>query len=93
MSKRITLPIYLRAFLILLLLPVFALAEKPITGQVLSSTDQTPIAGATVVIKGSKSWYLNRPGRKIYHHCERRRCAGDNRNRNYATGSYCWLRR
>src|ERR1017187_8890711 len=54
MSKRITLPIYLRAFLVLLLLPVFALAEKPITGQVLSSSDQTPVAGATVIIKGSK---------------------------------------
>ncbi len=55
MSKRITLPIYLRAFLFLLLFPVFVLAEKPITGQVLSSSDQTPVAGATVVIKGSKS--------------------------------------
>ena len=54
MSKRITLPIYLRAFFILLLLPVFALAERPITGQVLSSTDQTPVAGASVIIKGSK---------------------------------------
>jgi TonB-linked SusC/RagA family outer membrane protein len=54
MSKRITLPIYLRAFLVFLLLPVFALAEKPITGQVLSSSDQTPVAGASVIIKGSK---------------------------------------
>src|ERR1700722_8641434 len=54
MSKRITLPIYLRAFLVLLLLPVFALTERPITGQVLSSTDQTPVAGASVIIKGSK---------------------------------------
>ncbi len=66
MSKRITLPIYLRAFLVLLLLPVFALAERPITGQVLSSTDQTPVAGASVIIKGSKGWYFNRSGWKIY---------------------------
>jgi|HubBroStandDraft_6_1064221.scaffolds.fasta_scaffold158288_2 hypothetical protein len=36
MSKRITLPIYLRAFLVLLLFPVFFLAEKPITGLVVS---------------------------------------------------------
>lgn len=53
MSKRIT-PILLRVLLIVLLLPVLAFADRPITGQVLASIDQTPVAGATVIIKGSK---------------------------------------
>src|ERR1700676_3636252 len=54
MSKRIKLPIHLKALLIVLLLPVFALADKIITGQVLSTTDQSPVTGASVLIKGSK---------------------------------------
>ncbi|HSZ34180.1 MAG TPA: carboxypeptidase-like regulatory domain-containing protein, partial [Puia sp.] len=53
MSKRIT-PILLRVLFIVLLLPVLAFAERPITGQVLASIDQSPVAGATVIIKGSK---------------------------------------
>src|SRR5579862_6299232 len=53
MSKRIT-PILLRVLFIVLLLPAFAFAERPITGQVLSSGDQSPVAGASVIIKGSK---------------------------------------
>ncbi len=54
MSKKITLPIYVKALLIVIFLPVFAFAQKAYTGQVLSSADQSPVAGATVVIKGSK---------------------------------------
>jgi TonB-linked SusC/RagA family outer membrane protein len=54
MSTRITLPIKVRAMLIVLLLPIFALAQKVITGQVQSKTDQSPIIGATIVIKGTK---------------------------------------
>ena len=53
MSKRIT-PILLRVLFIVLLLPAFAFAERPITGQVLASIDQSPVAGATIIVKGSK---------------------------------------
>src|SRR5450432_3105641 len=62
MSKRITLSNYCKSLLIaVLLLPVFTLANKNkpgevknITGLVISETDQSPVAGASVVIKGSK---------------------------------------
>jgi TonB-linked SusC/RagA family outer membrane protein len=54
MSKRITLPIKVRAMLIVLLFPFVASAQKIITGQVLSKSDQSPIAGATVLHKGTK---------------------------------------
>jgi TonB-linked SusC/RagA family outer membrane protein len=39
----------------ILLLPFFSLAQKVVSGRVVSNTDQTPIPGATVVIKGSKA--------------------------------------
>jgi TonB-linked SusC/RagA family outer membrane protein len=54
MSKKITMPRHFMAVLWVLLLPVFALAEKQITGQVISEVDQSPVSGASVVIKGSK---------------------------------------
>ncbi len=38
-----------------LLLPFVMLAQKAITGRVVNRTDQTPIAGATVIIKGSRT--------------------------------------
>jgi TonB-linked SusC/RagA family outer membrane protein len=39
----------------ILLLPFFSLAQKVITGRVVSSADQTPIPGASVALKGSKT--------------------------------------
>ena len=39
----------------ILVLPLFTLAQKAITGRVLSSADQSPIPGASVLIKGSKT--------------------------------------
>ncbi len=54
MSKGFRLSNHVKALLLVLLLPVFALAEKVISGQVLSSSDQTPVASATVMIKGTK---------------------------------------
>ena len=54
MSTRITLHKGVMAILVVLLLPFFALAQKVITGQVLSKTDQSPVAGASVAVKGTK---------------------------------------
>ena len=62
MTIRITLQDYFKLFLIIiLLLPVFTRAgnyppgePKIITGLVLSGTDQSPVAGASIVVKGSK---------------------------------------
>jgi len=39
----------------ILMLPVFSIAQKTITGRVISGADQTPIPGATVTVKGSKT--------------------------------------
>lgn len=39
----------------ILVLPLFSLAQKSITGRVVSAADQTPIPGASVIIKGSKA--------------------------------------
>ncbi len=50
MSKKITLPF--GVLLAVLLLPLFTFAQTLITGHVLSVTDQSPMAGASVVIKG-----------------------------------------
>jgi TonB-linked SusC/RagA family outer membrane protein len=52
--KRIVHP--LRMLLLMLLLTAFNIcyAQKLITGQVLSKSDQSPIAGATIIVKGSK---------------------------------------
>ncbi|MES1249972.1 MAG: SusC/RagA family TonB-linked outer membrane protein [Chitinophaga rupis] len=52
MSKRITL--YLRVLLAAFLLPLFSLAQKAITGHILSKSDQSPVPGATVTIKGTR---------------------------------------
>ncbi len=54
MSKGITLSFKVRAMLVILLLPMFSLAQKTISGQVLSKADQSPIPGATILVKGSK---------------------------------------
>jgi len=54
MSKGITLPVKVRAMMVILLLPLFSLAQRSINGQVLSKSDQSPIPGATVLVKGSK---------------------------------------
>jgi TonB-linked SusC/RagA family outer membrane protein len=52
MSKRVCLPI--GVWLAILLLPLFSLAQKAITGHVVSKSDQSPIPGATVTIKGTR---------------------------------------
>ncbi len=62
MTIRITLQDYFKLFLIaILLLPLFTLAgkyppgePKIISGLVLSETDQSPVAGASIIVKGSK---------------------------------------
>ena len=63
MTNRITLQDYFKLFLLsILLLPLFSLAgnyppgePKIITGLVFSETDQSPVAGASIVVKGSKT--------------------------------------
>lgn len=52
MSKTISLSI--RVLLAAVLLPLFSLAQKAITGHVLSKLDQAPVPGATVTIKGTR---------------------------------------
>ena len=42
------------ALVVAFLLPLLSLAQKPITGKILSKTDQTPIPGATVSVKGTR---------------------------------------
>jgi TonB-dependent starch-binding outer membrane protein SusC len=37
----------------LLLLPLWGLAQQPVRGRVVSATDQTPLPGATVLVKGT----------------------------------------
>ncbi len=51
MSKKTTL--CLGVLLAIFLLPLFSLAQKVIVGRILSKTDQTPVPGATVFIKGT----------------------------------------
>jgi TonB-linked SusC/RagA family outer membrane protein len=51
MSKRFTHGVV--ALAVLFLLPLASIAQKAITGHVLSKTDQTPIPGITVTIKGT----------------------------------------
>jgi TonB-linked SusC/RagA family outer membrane protein len=53
MSKRHSLPV--GVLLGLFLLPLFTLAQNIINGRVLSGADQSPLAGISVVIKGSKT--------------------------------------
>src|SRR5258708_28966011 len=52
MNKKITL---MTGVLAVLLLPLVSLAQKAITGHVVSQADQSPIPGATITIKGSKT--------------------------------------
>lgn len=54
MSKRRIKPV-LVVLMAILVLPLFSLAQKSITGRVVSAADQTPIPGASVIIKGSKA--------------------------------------
>jgi TonB-linked SusC/RagA family outer membrane protein len=42
-------------WLVLFLLPILASAQRVVSGRILSEADQTPIAGASIVIKGSKT--------------------------------------
>ena len=53
MSKKFTLS--LGVLLAVFLLPLVSLAQKAITGHVVSKTDQSPIPGASISIKGSKT--------------------------------------
>jgi TonB-linked SusC/RagA family outer membrane protein len=53
MSKKITYSI--GVLLIVFLLPLFTFAQKFISGRVVSKTDQSPIPGASIVIKGSRT--------------------------------------
>ena len=52
MSKRIS-P-FIGVLLAVMLLPLFSLAQKVITGHVFSKSDKSPIAGATITIKGTR---------------------------------------
>jgi TonB-linked SusC/RagA family outer membrane protein len=52
MSKKITLS--MGVLLAIFLLPLFSLAQKIITGRILSKGDQSPIPGASIVIKGTR---------------------------------------
>ncbi len=52
MSKKITL--CMGVLLAITLLPLFSLAQKIITGHVLSKADQSPIPGVSVIIKGTR---------------------------------------
>ena len=53
MSKKITLP--MGVLLAVFLLPLFTIAQKVITGHVISKTDQSPVPGATIIVKGSRT--------------------------------------
>ncbi len=55
MSTKTALPIKVRFIMLVLLLPLFSFAQKTINGHVLSSSDQTPIPGASIAVKGSKT--------------------------------------
>lgn len=52
MSKRITHSVI--AMAVVFLFPLASIAQKLITGHVLSKTDQTPVPGVSVVIKGTR---------------------------------------
>ncbi len=52
---RIAHPVRMLLLLLLMATANICYAQKLITGQVLSKTDQTPVAGATVIIKGTKT--------------------------------------
>src|ERR1700744_1931899 len=52
MSKRFTHGVV--ALALLFLLPLASIAQKVITGHILNKTDQTPIPGITVTIKGTR---------------------------------------
>ena len=52
MSKKI--PLLAGVLLAVFLLPLGSFAQSVIVGRILSKTDQTPIPGATVVIKGTR---------------------------------------
>src|SRR3984957_7483337 len=44
-----------RVLLLILLLPLFSLAQKLVTGHIISNSDQTAIPGASITLKGSKA--------------------------------------
>src|SRR5580693_1702760 len=44
-----------RVIMLILLLPLFGLSQKIVTGHVVSNSDQSAIPGASVALKGSKT--------------------------------------
>jgi TonB-linked SusC/RagA family outer membrane protein len=54
MMARLTLSAQCKLLLIVLFFPVFMQAQHAISGQVTSLADQSPVAGASVIIKGTK---------------------------------------
>jgi TonB-linked SusC/RagA family outer membrane protein len=54
MSKKITLSPGVLLAIMIIILPLFSLAQKAISGHVLSRADQAPIAGVSVLIKGTR---------------------------------------
>src|SRR5580704_5345605 len=54
MGTSITSP-KVRVILLILLLPLFSLAQKLVTGHIVTTSDQTAIPGASVTLKGSKA--------------------------------------
>src|SRR5687768_4812467 len=54
MSKKFSLQVRVVSF-ILVLAPFLSIAQKNITGKIISAKDQTPVPGISVVIKGSKT--------------------------------------
>ncbi|HTQ64271.1 MAG TPA: SusC/RagA family TonB-linked outer membrane protein [Puia sp.] len=53
MSKRLIQCIML--LMAVLMLPFFSYAQNVVTGRIISSVDQTPVAGASVLVKGTKA--------------------------------------
>ena len=53
MRQKITKACY--ALLVVLLFPFASFAQRVVTGKVLSAVDQTPVAGATILLKGTKT--------------------------------------
>jgi TonB-linked SusC/RagA family outer membrane protein len=55
MQKPFLLMMRMAAICMLMLLPFFSIAQKLVSGKVISSTDQLPIPGVSVVVKGTKT--------------------------------------
>ncbi|HEY4966289.1 MAG TPA: carboxypeptidase-like regulatory domain-containing protein, partial [Puia sp.] len=55
MMKRLISTIQYKLWLFVLMFPVLLQAQHVVSGQVLSATDLSPISGATVIVKGTKT--------------------------------------